>query len=409
MLASTRKALTGAIAFFCTAVAWASAPPVVTADSAVILDAESGKVLWGKDMETGRFPASTTKIMTALLLIERCRPEEVIIAPPGVDKVEGASLHLVPGEQLTAGQMLYAILLRSANDGCIAVADHISGSVPAFCQLMNQRAAELGCQNTHFDNPNGLNDDKHTISAHDLGLIAREAMTYPEFRAVVGIRRHEIVRSVNTQDRFLCSKNKYLSIDPTADGIKTGWTREAGQCYVGSATRNGYRVITVMLHGTDWKKDNAEMLDWAFQNHDRRVVAQNGEPLAEIHVAGGTESLVPATVAADVHHIYAKDSPCEASMTFEQTPGLKAPIQKGQPVGDVILTDKDGWTEKVPLVAATSMPKASMAMGAGFFALFLLLGVCGSGAYIIKRRISRLKYAKKLFRQKAKVRAQRIF
>src|SRR5579862_9778513 len=135
MLASTRKALTGAIAFFCTAVAWASLPPAVTADSAVVMDAQTGKVLWGKDMDTGRFPDSTTKIMTALLLIERCRPDEVITAPPGVDKVEGASLHLVPGEQLTADQMLYAVLLRSANDGCIAVADHISGSVPAFCQL----------------------------------------------------------------------------------------------------------------------------------------------------------------------------------------------------------------------------------------------------------------------------------
>ncbi len=254
MLVSTRKALTGAIALFCTAIGLASPPPPVTADSAIILDAQSGKVLWGKDMETARFPASTTKIMTALLLIEHCRPDEVITAPPGVDKVEGASLHLVPGEQVTAGEMLYALLLRSANDACVAVADHISGSVPAFCQLMNQRAVQIGCTNTHFDNPNGLNDDKHTISAHDLALVARTAMQYQEFRAVVGIRKHVILRSINQQDRTLVSKNKYLSMDPTADGIKTGWTREAGQCYVGSATRNGYRIITVMLHGTDWKK-----------------------------------------------------------------------------------------------------------------------------------------------------------
>jgi len=404
MLLRTRKALTGAIAFFCTVVALASPPPIVTADSAVILDAQTGKVLWGKDMETGRFPASTTKIMTALLLIERCKPDDVIVAPPGVDKVEGASLHLVPGEQLSASDMLYAILLRSANDACVAVADHISGSVPAFAQLMNERATQIGCQHTHFDNPNGLNDDNHTISAHDLALIAREAMQYPEFRAVVAIRKHEINRSVNTQDRFLVSKNKYLSIDPTADGIKTGWTREAGQCYVGSATREGYRVITVLFHATDWKKDNATMLDWAFQNSDRKLVAKVGEPLAEFKVLGGTKNRVPAAVTEDLYHIYAKESPCEATMAFEEYPGLKAPIQKGQEVGSMILSDSDGWTERVPLVATEAMPKASAAMGAGFLGVFLFLGLVGSGAFILKRRFVRFTYGKKSFRPQTQAR-----
>jgi D-alanyl-D-alanine carboxypeptidase (penicillin-binding protein 5/6) len=377
----------------------ATPPPAVTADSAAILDAQSGKVLWGKDMETPRFPASTTKIMTALLLIEHCRPDEVITAPPGVDKVEGASLHLVPGEQITAGEMLYGLLLRSANDACVAVADHISGSVPAFSALMNQRATQLGCTNTHFDNPNGLNDDKHTISAHDLALVARAAMQYPEFRAVVGIRKHEIVRSINKQDRFLVSKNKYLSIDPTADGIKTGWTREAGQCYVGSATRNGYRIITVMLHGKDWKKDNAAMLDWAFQDHDRKVVVKAGDPVAEFPVAGGTKSRVAATVSEDVYHIFEKDHPCEASMTFEQVPGLKAPVTKGQEVGTVTLSDVDGWTERVPLVASEQLPKAAAAMGttSGHFGIFIFLGFLGYGAYILKRRFGRFTYGKKFY------------
>jgi D-alanyl-D-alanine carboxypeptidase len=370
----------------------------VTSDSAVILEAQTGKVLWGKDMETPRFPASTTKIMTALLLIEHCRPDEIITAPVGVDKVEGASLHLVPGEQLSAGDMLYGLLLRSANDACVAVADHISGSVSSFADLMNARAREIGCTNTHFDNPNGLNDDKHTISAHDLALIAREAMTYPEFRAVVGIRRHEITRSINKQDRFLVSKNKYLSMDPTADGIKTGWTRDAGQCYVGSATRNGYRVITVMLHGTDWKKDNAAMLDWAFTNHDRKILAKAGDPLAEFKIFGGTHDRVPVTVNEDVFHVFDKDHPCEATMAFKESPGLRAPIEKGQMVGMLKLTDPDGWVETIPLVADQGVPKAAAAMGSGSTGVFLIFGVLGSGAFILIRRFRRLPYAKKLFR-----------
>src|SRR5947209_8040193 len=269
MRVKSTKALVGAITLFCAVFSFATPQLDVSASSAIVMDAQSGKVLWSKDPNTPRFPASTTKIMTAMLLIERCLPTDVITAPPGVDKVEGASLHLVPGEQLTAQEMLYGILLRSANDGCVAVAYHISGSVPAFVQLMNQRARELGCKNTHFDNPNGLNDDEHTISAMDLAIIARAAMQYPAFREAAGSRKHTLQRTVNTQDRFLTNHNKYLEMDSTADGIKTGWTRPAGHCYVGSATRNGYRVITVLLHSADWKQDHPKMLDWAFANHER--------------------------------------------------------------------------------------------------------------------------------------------
>lgn len=401
MLVNTKKALLGAIAFLCTALASATPPLDVTADSAVVMDAQSGKVLWAKDPDTPRFPASTTKIMTAMLLIERCLPSDVITAPPGVDKVAGASLHLVPGEQLTAQEMLYGILLRSANDGCVAVACHISGNVRAFAQLMNDRARELGCRNTHFDNPNGLNDDNHTISACDLALIARAAMTYPAFREVVGIRRHELKRSINTQDRFLLSKNKYLSMDPTADGIKTGWTRPAGQCYVGSATRNGYRVITVVLHSSNWKEDHAKMLDWAFANHDRKLVAKAGDSLGTVRIDGGVNSDVEATVAEDQYHIFAKDRPCDAVVKIDLDKDIPAPIAKGQQIGTMTLSDQDGWVERVPLVAGNGVQRAAALMGMGQVSFFAFLGIIGSGAYILKRRNRRYVYGKVLRRKQA--------
>src|SRR5580704_7917858 len=166
----------------------------VTAPSAIVISAETGQVLWSKDADTPRYPASTTKIMTALLLIERCKPDEIITAPKGIKTVGESSMHLEEGEQITAHDMLYALLLRSANDGCVAVADHISGSVPAFVAMMNARALELGCTHTHFDNPNGLNDTKHWTTAHDLALIAREAMTHPEFRDAAKTKKYQIHR-----------------------------------------------------------------------------------------------------------------------------------------------------------------------------------------------------------------------
>ena len=386
MIVRSTKALLGAVILLCAAFSFAGQQLEVSASSAVVMDAQSGKILYSKDPNTPRFPASTTKIMTAMLLIERCLPTDVITAPPGVDKVEGASLHLVPGEQLTAQEMLYGILLRSANDGCVAVAYHISGSVPAFVQLMNQRARELGCKNTHFDNPNGLNDDEHTISALDLAIIARAAMQYPAFREAVSTQKHTLQRSVNTKDRFLSNHNKYLEMDSTADGIKTGWTRPAGHCYVGSATRNGYRVITVLLHSDDWKQDHPRMLNWAFANHERKLIAKAGDNMGTVHIDGGVNSDVDVTVPEDEYHIYAKTRPCDVTMEKELDKDVQAPIAKGQQVGVLLVSDQDGWTERIPLVAANGVQRSAALMGASQISFFAFIGVVSMGAYILKRR-----------------------
>ena len=382
-----RRSLLGAVAIFCAVTAFAAPQLSVSAESAVIMDAQSGKVLWAKDEHTPRFPASTTKIMTAMLLIERCRPEEIVTAPPGVDKVEGASLHLVPGEMLSARDLLYGILLRSANDGCVAAAVHISGSVSAFCQLMNERAKELGCKDTHFDNPNGLNDDNHTISAYDLGLVARAAMRYPDFRNIVCIRKHVIQRSINVHDCVLVSKDRYLDEDPTADGIKTGWTRPAGHCFVGSATRNGYQLITVILHSDDWKKDNAAMFNWAFENHDRQLMVKAGTVLQDVKVTGGSAPDVPVTVSEDIYHVYDRAHPCEASMAYDIDKNLQAPVEEGQPVGYLVVSDNEGWQERLPLIAEKSNPRAASLMGMGILPMFFFVGLVGSGALFVKVKL----------------------
>jgi D-alanyl-D-alanine carboxypeptidase (penicillin-binding protein 5/6) len=219
----------------------------VSAESAVAMDASSGKILWSRNADEELYPASTTKIMTALLLMERCKPDEVITAPADVEQIREASMHLRPGERVRAKDMLFALMLRSANDGCYAVACHISGTVGRFSDLMNLRARQLGCTHTHFDNPNGLNDRLHYTTAHDLALIAREAMRHLEFRNIVRTEKAKINRGTNWKDLWMVNHNKILLHDPTCDGIKTGWTVPAGHCFVGSAYRNGWRVITVVM------------------------------------------------------------------------------------------------------------------------------------------------------------------
>ncbi len=251
------------------------ADPVVKAESAIILDAHSGKVLWSKNPDLALFPASTTKIMTALLLIERCGLDEVITAPADIETVKEASLHLKPGEQLKVRDMLYAILLRSANDACYAVAVHVGGSAPKFVEMMNTRAQAIGCTGTHFHNPNGLMDKEHKTTARDLALMGREAMKNPTFSGIVGQYKKQISRSVNWQDTIMVNHNKLLRADRTIDGIKTGYTKPAGNCFVGSCTRNGVRLITALLKSNraSWQNDQEALVRWGFANFRQTTAA----------------------------------------------------------------------------------------------------------------------------------------
>ncbi|MBN9501832.1 MAG: hypothetical protein BGO01_06495 [Armatimonadetes bacterium 55-13] len=335
----------------------------VSAKSAIIIDADSGKVLWEKDADTPRYPASTTKIMTAMLLIERCLPTDVIVAPKNIEEVKEASLHLKPGEKISVKDMLYALMLRSANDGCVAVAEHISGSVQAFAKLMNDRAKELGCTHTNFNNPNGLNDPKHTISARDLATIARQAMKYDQFRAVVKTQKVTIERSSDSKDLLLTNHNKWLAKDATADGIKTGWTIPAGRCYVGSATRNGYRVITVVLKSEDWQVDHQNMLNWAFKNYDRTLYAKKGDTIAKAPIASGSLKEIPAKIKNEVFHIARKGTEPPVAIKTDYVPNLTAPITSGQEIGTVTLTDGTGWEVKSPLLAGADVAYVAASSG----------------------------------------------
>lgn len=378
----------------------------VSAESAIIIDAESGKVLWQKNPDVSRFPASTTKIMTAMLLIEHCTPDEIITAPPDIDKVGDASMHLKPGEKITASDMLYALMLRSANDGCVAVADHIAGSVPKFAEMMNARAKELGCTNTRFHNPNGLNDDLHTTTAHDLALIARAAMRYPSFAQAVHTTRHVIKRDLTiSKDTLMVNHDRYLMKDPSADGIKTGWTIPAGRCFVGSATRNGYRVITVVLKSQDWQKDHAAMLDWAFAEHQREYAFTPGQLLGPLPVQGGSLTEVHLQPAYNPVHIWRKDEAKHLQVKFDHPATVTAPIKKGQKLGEVTLTDEEGFTQKVDLLAAEDVQQsvaAHLVKDAATTPSFLLIGGCLTlGAYFMRVKSRRMKaYAKPLPRSR---------
>jgi len=304
----------------------------ITAKSGIAIDAASGKVLWDKDAETPMFPASTTKIMTGLLLVEHCRPSDIIVAPADVEKVKEASMHLKPGERVTAHDMLYALMLRSANDGCYAVAVHISGSVEGFSKLMNDRAKQIGCTHTRFHNPNGLNDPEHMTSAHDLALIARAAMRYPEFR--------EAVRNVQVPDRAKHQRSR------PRDGESRQATAKGPVCRGNQdrVHRPGRTLLRRKLHAQRLSRDHCRNEKRSLAT-GRRIVdelgvsplrekgnAHAGKVVGEVKVPGAEATPISVAVAESAYTLgpVGTKSP-KATERIETLPKLQAPNQEGRP------------------------------------------------------------------------------
>jgi serine-type D-Ala-D-Ala carboxypeptidase (penicillin-binding protein 5/6) len=363
-------------------------PPELNALSAIVVDADSGRVLMSKNADLRLNPASTTKIMTALLLAEQCQPEDSIVAPADVKKVKESSMHLFPGEVVSAQEMMYALLLRSANDGCYAVACHISGTEKGFAALMNSRAKTLGCTNTTFSNPHGLTADDHLTTARDLALIAMEAMKDPLFAQVVATQKHVIERSLNLKDTLMENHDKWLELDPRARGVKTGWTKPAGHCFVGCASDGGMTFITVLLKSDAWIHDQQKMVDWAFESYEPMTLCRKGDPAGAFNVRDGREAQVAVDFGGDAKALVAKRE-VKPALGWEPTAFVQAPVKAGSVVG--YATYEEGTLSlRVPLVAAKTVEERTLMsslMSPGGLVGFLALA---GGATLVRVRSRRM-------------------
>ena len=334
--------------------------PLIKAGSAILMDAVSGQVLWEQNADQPRPMASTTKIMTALLFCERVPNENTIVtASKYASTIRESSLHLKPGEKITAHDLLRAILMRSANDACVDAAEHVAGSVGAFADLMNQRAAQLGCTHTHFTNPNGLNDKTHYTSARDLALIARQAMLEPRISEVTRLRKCRITRSMDKMDVTMRNhSHKFLDKYAGADGVKTGWTIPAGHCFVGSATRGGWQLIAVVLKSPDFVHETCALLDYGYANFAPATLARAGDIRGACPVTGGLTAQVPAITQNPLQIVGRKGD--AASLPTLQTrlilPPHAAPIRKGMPIGTLEVTRDGKVLASTPLLAGGDVP-----------------------------------------------------
>ncbi len=334
----------------------ASAEEVGTSALAcVIIDEKSGRVLLSHNAQTPLPMASTTKVMTALLAIERGDLDAPVTCSATAFGVPGTSIYLSEGETLTLREMLYGLMLASGNDAATAIAEHVGGTVNDFCTLMTNRAAELGCKKTVFLTPHGLPCEGHYTTAHDLALIAREAMQHEIFREIVGTSRATIPWEDRPYDRVLNNKNRLLTSYEGATGIKTGYTRKAGRCLVFGAEREGMRIIGVVLNCPDWFDEAARLMDLAFDRYEAVTMLHAGDVAASIPVACSDGHTVDVLLSGDLTGVAPKGSIPQIEIDLPDS--VDAPVRAGQILGSARLVSGGAVVAEVPLIAAEDVAR----------------------------------------------------
>lgn len=360
--------------------------PDIRAKAALLVEAETGTILYDKNCHDELSIASTTKIMSALLVFEaidrgELRLDQSITATASALRglpEDGSTADIVEGETLTVEQLLYCMLVISANETCNILGEAVAGSVEGFVERMNQRAQELGCQNTHFANTTGLTQSGHYSSAYDLYLITRQAMQYDEFMTMVNTKSYEIPPTNKTEEeRVLHSTNALISnwrlagyLYSGAQGIKTGSTNAAGQCLVSSAVRGSRTLISVVLGAERVEKENgsgyivesftetARLFDWGFDNFSAQQVLDKNELVQEVQVSLSKEvGSVAVHPAEDASAMLPKDIDISAltrTVTLDNDPAL-APIAAGDRLGEITVSYNGTDYVTVPLLAVADV------------------------------------------------------
>ncbi|MDH7478670.1 MAG: D-alanyl-D-alanine carboxypeptidase family protein [Syntrophomonadaceae bacterium] len=339
----------------------------INAAGAVLMDAGSGQVLFTLNPDQTMPMASTTKIMTALLVLEQCRLDEMVTTSDTAAMMEGTRVYLEPGETKTVEELLFASLLNSANDAAWALAEYVGkGSVENFVALMNRRAQELGAINTQFVNPTGLHDPKHYSTPRDLGLITRQALKNPEFRRIVSTRTRPWMG--NLYQNKLYNINRLLFSYQGATGVKTGYTRQARNCLVASAKRGDRELIAVILgsSGYDIWEDAARMLDYGFEHFCSQTLLTKNQFITRLELPGGRS--VELLASRDLNVSVPINSEANHQSRVELNQSLKGRLPAGTIAGYITFIVEGEELEPVPLVTAAEVPPEP------YFSLPLLIG-----------------------------------
>lgn len=353
-----------------TAMAAPNNQPNIKSPAAILIDTKTGQVLYGKNIDQSFYPASITKIMTALILLEEGNLDKVVKIGkdvPSLIEPGSSQIYLIPGEKLTREQLLYALLIESANDAAVAIAQDVAGSIENFADRMNEKAKKLGATHSHFVNPNGLHDKDHYVTARDMTIIAREAMKNPIFRDAVSTVRYIIPATEKQDTRYLYNRNRLIKESTyknyyykEAIGIKTGYTSHAKNTLVGGAKKGNLELITVVLNanGTEVYEDTHVLLDYGFENFTSKTVVKEGQVIENLTLNNADEPL-PVSASKNLQYAFLKNSDTEITSTVNLSKDLSLPIEKGEIVGTMKYSLEGQPIDTVSLVAEKNIESSN--------------------------------------------------
>ena len=339
----------------------ASEKPSVNAHGAILMDAKTGRVLWGKNEHEPLAMASTTKIMTAILTLESGRLDETVTVSRRAAAAPRMKMHLTPGERIRLGDLLLALMLESSNDAAVAIAEHLNGSVEEFCVAMTQKAREIGAMNTVYETPNGLDAGNHHSTAYDLALITRYALEVPGFIRLTNTPSAHF--SSDKRSYSMGNKNRLLNEYVGANGVKTGFTNKAGHCFVGAAMRvidgEEMQLIAVALasgwgdRGRNQKyADSKEILDYGFNHYEYETLLTALETAGSISILRSRTPIMEYLFAEGIYLPLNANEKGKTRIDITVPDNIKAPVRTGDVVGSASLYIGDEIYTEIPLLAA---------------------------------------------------------
>ncbi|WP_371369372.1 D-alanyl-D-alanine carboxypeptidase DacB [Sporomusa rhizae] len=352
--------------------------PDITAKSAIVIEAATGKVLYEKNADERRYPASTTKAITLITALEYGKLDDIVTASANSASTEGSSLWLSQGEQLKLLDMLYGIMLISGNDATVAVAEHISGSVDNFAKLMTEKAHSIGAVNSNFTNTSGLPSENHYSTAHDLAKITAYGYKNPIFAQIVSTQHKVIPWPGKDHDRDLYNENKMLWLYDGANGVKTGYTDAAGRCLISGAKRNGIQLIAVVLDSERMWNDSINLLDYGFSQLEQVPLINKNDILKTVKINEGKTDDVKLLAATDIAVAMTENDHSKFTTVICAPNKIDAPVSEGQKLGIVKVMYNNVEIARADLVADKSVERKS------FFGL-LLGSVRGFVNFVIAR------------------------
>lgn len=338
-----------------TVTAWAEASPLnLSAKSAIVIEATTGEILYEKNADERRYPASTTKMMTLITALEAGNLNDIVTVSPNSANTEGSSMDLMLMDRLKMHDLLYGVALVSGNDATVAIAEHISGSVSNFAKLMTDKAHGIGALNTQFTNSSGLPDPDHYSTAHDLARIAAFGYKNPKFAEIVGTSQKNISRNDHQEELFY-NQNKLLRMYSGANGVKTGYTNDAGRCFVSAAKRGNIQLITVVLDADTMWEDSIALLDYGFSQLQETEIVHAGDAAGTIQVTNGRTDAASAVISNSLVVPLTQSSRDEIQTVVEISKTIRAPVSAGQKVGVVKIMYHDKEIASTAVVAAEAI------------------------------------------------------